>query len=283
MQEVRSAVNHQFVIINNLCFNGSGFQERMVTMKLENKTVLVTGASSGMGKAITALFAQEGANVVAVARRKERLDELVASLCDAPGRVAVFVGDVSQENVCSDMIDFAVQQFGRLDVLVNNAGIMDDMGPIGEVTDERIEKVFSTNVFGPMYAMRKAVQVFLSQGNGGNIINIASLGGLRSCAGAVYCASKAAVISLTKNTAYMYIPNAIRCNAIAPGGIATEISSSMGIPNMNGYNRVKNVMATAPAVGSPEQIASAALFLASDDSSYVNGDVLLVDGGWAAG
>ena len=252
-------------------------------MKLENKTVLVTGASSGMGKAITALFAREGANVVAVARRKERLDELAASLCDAPGRVAVFAGDVSQENVCSDMIDFAVQQFGRLDVLVNNAGIMDDMGPIGGVTDERIEKVFSTNVFGPMYAMRKAVQVFLSQGDGGNIINIASLGGLRSCAGAVYCASKAAVISLTKNTAYMYIPNAIRCNAIAPGGIATEIGSSMGIPNMNGYNRVKNVMATAPAVGSPEQIASAALFLASDDSSYVNGDVLLVDGGWAAG
>ena len=81
----------------------------------------------------------------------------------------------------------------------------------------------------------------------------------------------------------VYMPNGIRCNAIAPGGIVTEISTSMGMPNMNGYNRVKNVMATAPAPGSPEQIASAALFLASDDSSYVSGDVLLVDGGWAAG
>lgn len=86
-----------------------------------------------------------------------------------------------------------------------------------------------------------------------------------------------------KNTAYMYMPDGIRCNAIAPGGIATEISTSMGMPNMNGYNRIKNVMATAPTPGSPEQIASAALFLASDDSGYVNGDVLVVDGGWAAG
>ena len=123
----------------------------------------------------------------------------------------------------------------------------------------------------------------MEQGDGGNIINVASLGAMRSCAGAVYTASKAAVVSLTKNTAYMYMPNGIRCNAIAPGGIATEISNSMGMPNMAGYSRVKNVLATAPPPGSAEQIASAALFLASDDSSYVSGDVLLVDGGWAAG
>jgi len=134
-----------------------------------------------------------------------------------------------------------------------------------------------------MYAMRKAVQVFLAQGGGGNIINIASLGAMRTCAGAVYAASKAAVVSLTRNTAYMYMPEGIRCNAIAPGGIVTEISNSMGVPNMTGYGRVKNVLATAPAPGTAEQIASAALFLASDDSSYVNGDVLLLDGGWNAG
>ena len=180
-------------------------------------------------------------------------------------------------------IDLAVKEFGRLDVLVNNAGIMDDMSPIGDVKNEKIEQVFAVNVYGPMYSMRKAVQVFLEQGDGGNIINVASLGAMRSCAGAVYTASKAAVVSLTKNTAYMYMPNGIRCNAIAPGGIATEISNSMGMPNMAGYSRVKNVLATAPPPGSAEQIASAALFLASDDSSYVSGDVLLVDGGWAAG
>ena len=252
-------------------------------MKLHGKNIVVTGASSGMGKAIVERFVKEGANIVAVARRKERLEELAAALKDAPGTVLPFAGDVSKEETMVEAIDLAVKEFGRLDVLINNAGIMDDMSPIGDVKNEKIEQVFSVNVFGPMYAMRKAVQVFLSQGDGGNIINVASLGAMRTVAGAVYNASKAAVVSLTKNTAFMYMGEGIRCNAIAPGGIATEISSSMGVPNMAGYSRVKNVLAAAPAPGSAEQIASAALFLASDDSSYVNGDVLLVDGGWAAG
>lgn len=252
-------------------------------MKLKNKSVVVTGASSGMGKAIVERFAKEGANIIAVARRRERLEELADALKEGGGRVIPFAGDVSEERTMADAIELAVKEFGRLDILVNNAGIMDDMSPIGDVKNEKIEQVFAVNVYGPMYSMRKAVQVFLEQGGGGNIINVASLGALRTAAGAVYCASKAALVSLTKNTAYMYLPQGIRCNAIAPGGINTEISASMGMPNMNGYSRVKNVLATAPAPGSAEQIASAALFLAGDDSSYVNGDVLLVDGGWAAG
>ena len=252
-------------------------------MKLNGRSVVVTGASSGMGKAIVERFVREGANVVAVARRKERLEALAESLKHEAGKVVPFAGDVSREETMTGAIDLAVKTFGRLDVLVNNAGVMDDMSPIGDVKNEKIEQIFAVNVYGPMYAMRKAVQVFLQQGGGGNIINVASLGAMRTAAGAVYGASKAALVSLTKNTAYMYMPNAIRCNAIAPGGIATDISTSMGMPNMTGYGRVKNVLATAPAPGAPEQIASAALFLASDDSSYVNGDVLLVDGGWAAG
>ncbi|MCD7859525.1 MAG: SDR family oxidoreductase [Firmicutes bacterium] len=251
-------------------------------MKLQGKSVVVTGASSGMGKAIVELFAREGASVVAVARRQSRLEELAASLADAPGRVLPYVGDVSKKETNEGMIDYAVAQFGRLDILVNNAGVMDDMSPIGDVTDERFDQVMKINTYGPMYAMRKAVQVFLQQG-GGNIINVASIGAMRSAAGAAYVASKAALVAMTKNTAYMYIPNGIRCNAIAPGGINSEIGSSMGMPNMAGYGRVKNVLATAPAPGSTEQIASAAIFLASEDSSYVNGDVLVVDGGWIAG
>ncbi len=251
-------------------------------MKLQGKSVVVTGASSGMGKAIVELFAREGASVVAVARRQSRLEELAASLAGAPGRVLPYVGDVSKKETNEGMIDYAVAQFGRLDILVNNAGVMDDMSPIGDVTDERFDQVMKINTYGPMYAMRKAVQVFLQQG-GGNIINVASIGAMRSAAGAAYVASKAALVAMTKNTAYMYIPNGIRCNAIAPGGINSEIGSSMGMPNMAGYGRVKNVLATAPAPGSTEQIASAALFLASEDSSYVNGDVLVVDGGWIAG
>lgn len=252
-------------------------------MKLEGKSIVVTGASSGMGKVIVEQFVKEGANVVAMARRKERLEALAESLKDAAGKVVICVGDVSKEEDNVAAIDMAVREFGKLDVLVNNAGIMDDMSPIADVTNEKLQNVFAVNVNGPIYSMRKAVQVFLSQGNGGNIINVASVGGVRTCAGAVYCASKAAVISLSKNTAFMYMPQKIRCNVIAPGGIETEIATSMGMPNMNGYGRVQKVLALSPEMGKGEDIAAAALFLASDDSSYVSGNVLFVDGGWTAG
>ena len=199
-------------------------------MKLEKRSVVVTGASSGMGKAIVELFAKEGANVVAVARRRERLDELAASLSSAPGKVIPYAGDVSSEADIVAAIELAVKEFGRLDVLVNNAGIMDDMSPIGDVKNEKIEQVFAVNVYGPMYSMRKAVQVFLEQGGGGNIINVASLGAMRSCAGAVYTASKAAVVSLTKNTAYMYMPQGIRCNAIAPAALPRRSAPPWACP-----------------------------------------------------
>lgn len=252
-------------------------------MRLEGKSVVVTGASAGMGKSIVETFVNEGANVVAVARRKERLDALAESLKDAPGKIVTMVGDVSKKEDNEAMIDLAVSSFGKLDVLVNNAGIMDDMSPIGEVEDERFDKLMKVNLYGPMYAMRKAVKVFKEQGNGGNIINVASVGAFRTVAGAAYVATKAALVSMTKNTAFMYIPDKIRCNAIAPGGIKSEISTSMGMPNMNGYDRAKLNMAGAPEMGSTEQIAKAAVFLASDDSDYVSGDVLVVDGGWIAG
>lgn len=252
-------------------------------MRLENKAVVVTGASSGMGKAIVELFAKEGANIVAVARRKERLEELAASLKDAPGRIVIFQGDISLKETNEEMIDLAVKEFGHLDVVVNNAGIMDDMSPIAEVTDEMYEKVMNVNLYGPMCAMRKAAQVFLEQGNGGNIINVVSVGAMKTCAGAVYSASKAALMQMTKNTAYMYMPQNIRCNAIAPGGIKTEISNSMGMPNTNGYARVKTVLGCSPEPGEAVEIANAALYLASDESSYVTGVVLPVDGGWTAG
>ena len=251
-------------------------------MKLEGKSIVVTGASSGMGKAIVELFVREGAQVVAVARRKERLDSLAESLKDAPGRLVTFAGDVSKREDDEAMIDLAVKEFGKLDVLVNNAGVMDDMAPIAEASDEKYDYVMGINVYGPLASMRKACQVFLAQGNGGNIINVSSIGSMHQAAGPIYGASKAALNAMTKNTAYMYMKDGIRCNAIAPGGIKTEISSAMGMPNMNGYGKLQGVLGLAPEAGEADDIAKAALFLASDDSAYISGVIMPVDGGWIA-
>ena len=250
-------------------------------MKLENKSVVVTGASAGMGKVIVETFVKEGASVVAVARRQPLLDELAASLKDAPGKIVTMVGDVGKRADNEAMIDLAVKEFGRLDILVNNAGIMDDMSAIGDMSDDLLEKVMQVNMFGPMYAMRKAVQVFLEQDDGGNIINIVSVGAFRNIAGVAYSASKAAMVSATKNTAFMYLDNEIRCNAIAPGAIMTDISSAMPKSNEFGKSRTLTILKLNPDIGMPKDIASTAVFLASDESRFINGVVLEVDGGWS--
>ena len=251
-------------------------------MKLKDKCVVVTGASSGMGRAIVERFVREGACVVAVARRKERLEELAQSLADAPGKVLAVPGDVSKRADNEAMIDACVREFGRLDVLVNNAGVMDDMAAMADVTDEKYDYVMGINVYGPLCSMRKACQVFLAQGNGGNIITVSSVGSMHQAAGAVYCTSKAAVNAYSRHIAFTYMKEGIRSNIIAPGGITTEIASAMGMPNMDGFARVRPVQALAPAPGETADIANTALFLASDDSKYVNGVVLPVDGGWTA-
>jgi len=250
--------------------------------RLSGKVAVVTGASSGMGSEIVKLYAAEGANVVAVARRQNRLEELAASLKDAEGKVEIFPGDISDKAVNEAMIDFAVEKFGKLDILVNNAGIMDDMAGVDSFSDEKLLKVFSVNVYGPFYATRKAVNTFKAQGSAGAIVHIASEGAYKTCAGAVYCASKAAVVSLSRNTAYMYMKDGIRSNCIIAGGFKTEISNSMGMPNMEAYGKIKAVLDTAPEPGDAVEIARACLFLASDEAAYVSGAELAVDGGWCA-
>ena len=251
-------------------------------MRLENKAIVVTGASSGMGKVIVETFVKQGAYVVAVARRKERLEELAASLEGAAGKIVAFVGDVSKLEDCEKMIDVCVEEFGRLDVLVNNAGVMDDMATVANATDEKYDYVMGVNVYGPFAAMRKAVQVFLAQGNGGNIITVSSVGAQHQAAGAIYGASKAAVNAMCRHTAFVYRKDKIRCNVIAPGAINTEIGAAMGMPNGDGYGRVQEIIALNPGTGEGSDIANAALFLASDDSAFVSGQILAVDGGWTA-
>ncbi|HAX51517.1 SDR family oxidoreductase [Muricomes intestini] len=252
-------------------------------MKLEGKIAVITGASAGMGKAMVLLFAKEGATVIAIARRKERLDEIVLQAKDFDGKIIAVQGDVAVEKDMEDLIDRVVKEYGTLDILINNAGIMDEMMPVAEVTDELWNRVIDVNLTGPFVLCRKAVQQMEKQGQG-NIINIASAGGLRGArAGAAYTASKFGLVGLTKNIGYMYATKGIRCNAICPGGVDTEIGAA-GVthPSQFGLERAMSGMGTNPRSGSPDELANVALFLASDDSSFVNGTTITVDGGWTA-
>lgn len=248
-------------------------------MRFDGKTVVVTGASSGIGQSIALEFAKEGATVIAVARRKERLDALAEEANGLAGKILPFVGDVSSKETAEGMIDFAVEQGGKLDVVVNNAGIMDEFKPIGEVSDELWDKVMAVNLHGPAMIMRKAVQTMLEQETGGNIVNVASIGGVRGArAGAAYTASKHAIVGLTKNTAYMYAHKGIRCNVICPGGVDTEVMESQTDMSEFGIGRVMAGLDTTIPAGKPIDIAVAVLFAASDEAKVLNGAEIIVDG-----
>jgi len=251
-------------------------------MKLENKIALVTGASSGMGRAISLLFAKEGATVIAVARRLERLIELEALSTDLPGKILVQQGDVSDESSMNTIVEGIVAKFGSLDILINNAGIMDEMMPAAEVTDELWDRVMSVNLKAPFNLIRKTLPIMTNKG-AGVIVNIASLSGLcGSRAGAAYTASKFALVGLTKNVGFMYAQKGIRCNAICPGAVDTEIITGIKNPSPFGLTRASIGVNLNPRQGSAEEIAKIALFLASDDSSFVNATTLTADSGWSA-
>ena len=249
-------------------------------MKLENKVALVTGAGSGIGRAIAELFVQEGARVLAADIRGDRLEEVSAAL-NAPGALATFTGNVGDRDDNARMMTAVMDTYGRLDIVVNNAGIMDDFYPLAELDDALWERVMAINLDGPMVICRRALQIMLPQG-GGAIVNVASVGGLfGGRAGVAYTTSKHALIGLSRSIAYQYALQGIRCNVLAPGGVATNIEVKN--PSPLGYQRLQTTLAMIPRQGHSEELATAALFLASDDASFVNGDVLVVDGGWTAG
>ena len=175
-----------------------------------------------------------------------------------------------------------IKDFGKIDILVNNAGIMDEMMPVGEVEDELWENVMNVNLNGPFYACRKAVNLMINQG-GGIIINIGSIGGLNGGrAGASYTTSKYALLGLSKNIGFMYADKGIRCNVICPGGVDSEIGVGISHPSAFGFSRVRLGMSNIPRSGSPDEIATIALFLACDDSSLINGTEIVADAGWTS-
>ncbi|AKG53148.1 oxidoreductase shortchain dehydrogenase/reductase family [Dehalogenimonas sp. WBC-2] len=251
-------------------------------MKLQNKVAVVTGAGSGMGKAISLLFAKEGAKVVVSDFNLDTANQVVAEITAAGGIAKAVTANVTKEQDIQNMIDTAINSYGTLDILVNNAGIMDNFVPAGDVTDELWEKVFAVNSTGPMRATRKALKIFVEKGSG-IIVNIASAGGLLgSRAGAAYTASKHSVIGLTKNVGFQYAKLGIRCNAIAPGAVNTNIGTTIYDPNKFGMERAMAGISLNPRVGEPEEIAKVALFLASDDASMINATVITADAGWTA-
>ncbi len=249
-------------------------------MRFEGKSIVVTGASSGMGRQIALDFAKEGGTVIAVARRKERLDELAAKAEGLPGRILPYPGDVTSQEINEGMIDYAVKECGKLDILVNNAGVMDEFTPIGEMSNELWQKVMSVNLEGPMYAMRKAVQVMCAQETGGSIVNVASIGGVRGArAGAAYTASKHALVGMTKNTAFIYTTQNIRCNVICPGGVDTEVMNGQDNLSQLGMSRIMAGLDTSLPSGKVEDISTAVLYVASDDAKFMNGAEIIIDGG----
>jgi len=253
-------------------------------MKLSGKTAVVTGAAAGMGKAIAVLFAAEGAKVIAADIDEKGIAGVVSEIKDKGGEATGVVANMAKQKDVENMIDTAIKTYGSLDVLVNNAGIVDNFVPVGDYDDALWDKVIAINLTGPFKAARAAIKVMQKQKNGGIIINNASVGGLFGTrGGAGYIASKHGLIGLTKNIAATYgMYGNIRSNAIAPGGVATSIQSTVTKPHSLGMQALGN-SGKAPEPADPRQIATVALFLASDDSSFVNGETIRADGGWTVG
>ena len=250
-------------------------------MRLKDKVALVTGASSGMGLEIARLFAGEGASVVVVARRKDRLTALVDQITASGGKAVAVAGDVTREEDVRNAVQTAVTTYGRLDIVINNAGLMDRMDPVADLDDDIWNAVIDVNLTGPMRFFRAAIPE-MEKAGGGAFVTVASVGGIcGGRAGAAYTASKHGVVGLAKNVAYAYAKKGIRSNVIAPGGVSTEILTGKDL-NEEGAKIYAAGMATNPRMGEPMEVARLALFLASDEASLVNGAVVTADAGWTA-
>jgi NAD(P)-dependent dehydrogenase (short-subunit alcohol dehydrogenase family) len=237
-----------------------------------------------MGLAMATRFAAEGASIVAADWNAQRLDEAVSRIQAAGGKIVGSQGNIADQATAEGLIDLAVKTYGRLDVLCNNAGVMDYMQGIGELSDDVWRRVMGINLDGPMFATRKAVQYMLEHG-GGSIVNTASTAALHGgAAGVAYTVSKHALLGLTRSTAWMYAQRGIRCNAICPGATKTNIAETMPQERLDptGAQRAQTFAALIPAYLEADDIAALALFLASDESRHINGAIIPADGGWDA-
>jgi 3-oxoacyl-[acyl-carrier protein] reductase len=249
-----------------------------MSQKLSGKVAVVTGASKGIGAEIARYFAAEGASVVVnYASSKAGADKVVADITAKGGKAVAVHGDVSKPADITRLFEESKKAFGKVDVLVNNAGVY-DFKPLGEITPEHFHSMYNLNVLGLILATQEATK-YLKEG--GSVINVGSVAGTSSFPGtSVYSSTKAAVDSITKIHARELGARKIRVNALNPGMVETEGTTSKGITDADNAFR-KQVEAQTPLgrIGQPDDIASVAVFLASNDSKWMTGELLYVSGG----
>lgn len=247
-------------------------------LSLEGKVAIVTGASSGIGRAIAGLFAAQGARVVVAARRSELLDSLVDEIEAADGVACALAGNVADEPYARALVGEATARFGGLDIAVNSAGALGPMGPTPQVTREAWDESMAINLTSAFLAAKYQIPAMLDRG-AGSLIFVSSFVGYTAAMPGVasYAASKAGLIGLMKSLAVEYGPLGLRVNALLPGGTQTPMADEMiNTEEMKAF--VRNMHALK-RIAEPEEQARAALFLASDAASFVTGSAMLVDGG----
>ena len=252
-------------------------------MSLKDKVALITGAGSGIGQASAIKFAQSGAKVVVVDIQREGNDETVSSIRAAGGTATSVYADVTDSEAVHRMVRAAVDTYGRLDILFNNAGIS-IRGTIIEMDEESFDRLFAVNVKGVFLGCKEAIPIMKSQG-GGVILNTASQLGVVGVEGSpVYPATKGAVVQMTRCLALDHAADGIRVNCICPGPIDTPLARLGRERTGDPEAALRSRLASIPLgrIGTPQEMANVAAFLCSDEASFVTGAAILADGGWTA-